>query len=248
MNRTEIIEKAINECLAEMYSKAQPPFDYMQMLEDYENGCEGLNEKYRDFYMRHYLSQEEYHEIQEKYIDLYRIHNEWKENADLMIDYLKKGGTKDKYIPERVDEDGFKHPGYRGYEKVDPLKDYITEILTPFFSDCNDLVDTITNKVFELMDNCKDFYCPNREEISFTFSVVNYSPNSNKETVLKYWEDQGNPIEIYDRVVDPESCEYVTVTQSQIEEWKEKVEYYNGYDSYFYDAYLNLIKKYDENF
>ena len=50
--------------------------------------------------------------------------------VEIVEKYLKEGGNKDKYIPEKVEPNGFKHPGYRSYEKVPPLKEHITICLT----------------------------------------------------------------------------------------------------------------------
>ena len=124
--RSEILEQAIHDCLNEMYQKSQPSITFDEVIEKHKTG--EYNEKVLA-YERHYLPQEEYLEIEEKYIRAYRIHNEWNDDAELMIDYLEKGGTKDKWIPEKIHENGFKEPGYRGYEKTPQLIDALKEFL-----------------------------------------------------------------------------------------------------------------------
>jgi hypothetical protein len=126
LDRKEILERAYHDCMAEMYANAQPPGDYDWYLEDAKAGRIGKDEC---VYERHYLSQEEFEHIRDKYMDAYGIKEHWRPDIEVLEDYLNNGGTKDKYIPERVDEDGFRHPGYRGYEKVKPIKEQIREII-----------------------------------------------------------------------------------------------------------------------
>lgn len=214
--RSEIIEKAINDCLNEMYQRSQPSTTWDEIIQKYESGEYDKNTK---VYEMHYLPEEEYKDIEEKYIRAYRIHNEWKDDADLMIDYLQNGGTKDKWIPEQVDEDGFKHPGYRGYEKTPKLKDALKEIINN-----PEIEKQVLDKVFELMNNCKDFYCPNREENNFRFSVMNYSPCSNKEFVQQHHTET-----IYDREYCPVDEKWKSVTPETIKFWEEELESWNDY-------------------
>jgi hypothetical protein len=121
--------------MAEMYAKAQPSADYYQLLEDAKNGKIGKDEK---VYERHYLSYEEFIHIRDKYIKAYGLQATWKSNIEVLEDYLINGGTKDKYITSRTDEDGHYHPGYRGYEKVAPIATQIQEILK--INEINDYV------------------------------------------------------------------------------------------------------------
>ena len=55
-----------------------------------------------------------------------------------------------------------------------------------------------TNKVLELIDNCKNYYQFNLDEQVFGFNISNYSPTSNKEMVINYWKNKGKDIEIKD--------------------------------------------------
>lgn len=227
--RSEILEQAIHDCLNEMYQKSQPSITFDEVIEKHKTG--EYNEKVLA-YERHYLPQEEYLEIEEKYIRAYRIHNEWIDDAELMIDYLEKGGTKDKWIPEKIHEDGFKEPGYRGYEKTPKLIDALKEFLSE--EDAQKAYD----KTMELMNNCKDFYNPTREENNFRFTIANYSPCCNKETVQSNYSD----ITIYERVYDPVNEEWVDVTPQQIEKWREELEEWN--DEWFKEELTKLIDKY----
>lgn len=201
LDRKEILERAYHECMTEMYAKAQPSADFNQLLEDVKSGKISKDEK---VYEQHYLSYEEFIHIRDKYIKAYGLQETWKSNIEVLEDYLNNGGTKDKYIESRTDEDGHYHPGYRGYEKVKPIKEQIEMILNSEFTsgEVSPFVkDTIRDKIVEIVmktiSDCKEFYRFDREEADFNCSVaLGASPTSNKETVIEYWKSQGKDIKI----------------------------------------------------
>lgn len=201
LNRDIILGQAVDACMKEMYTKAQPSADLEQIVQDIKDGKIDKNER---IYERYYLSQEEFKYILNKYKESYRIKKEWAPNIEVLETYLKEGGNKDKYISEKIDENGFKHPGYRGYEKVAPLKDQIRKIMKDFdMSDCaQNVADEIYEKVMENIENCKDYYKFDREEDDFDFSIyLGASPTFNSESVKKWWkENKGIDIEIEDRI------------------------------------------------
>jgi hypothetical protein len=187
--RRDIVNKAVFDCLDEMYRNSQPSITW----EEVESEAKMNPEK--RIWEEHYLSSKKFEEIQDKYMYMYRIGDEFKHNVGLVEDYLSKGGTKDKYIEAHTDEYGY-HPGYRGYEKVKPIKEQIASILndelasgevSPFVKDA--IRDKIVETVMNTIKYCKEFYCFNREEIGFRFNVSNYSPNSNIEAVRKIYKD-----------------------------------------------------------
>ena len=185
-DRRDMIEKAIIDCLDEMYRKSQPSITWDEIQEQAKENPE------RRIWQEHYLSTKQYEEIQDKYMDMYRIGNEWDSNISLVEEYLTKGGTKDKYIPDTIDEDGFKHPGYRGYEKVAPIANQIEAILLEQLepgSRTETLKNNIVDAVMNTIGYCKEFYCFNREEVGFRFNISNYSPNSNIEAVREIYKD-----------------------------------------------------------
>ena len=184
--RQDIVEKAIIECLDEMYRESQPSITWDEIQEQAR-----VNPN-RSIWQEHYLPQWKYKDIQEKYMRLYRINEEWNDNIELLEEYLTKGGTKDKYIPEVVDADGFKHPGYRGYEKVEPIKTQIINILNEQLEigyRADTLCDKIVDTVIETIINCKEFYRHDRDEQMFLMNVANYSPNSNIEAVREFYKN-----------------------------------------------------------
>lgn len=190
--RKDMVEHAIIECLDEMYRKSQPSitWDEIQKLAK-ENSK-------RSIWREHYLPQWLYKDIQDKYMRLYRIRDEWHNNVELVEEYLNKGGTKNKYIPEQIDESGFKHPGYRGYESVKPIKEQVLEILNETLEVGNRteiLCDKIIDTVMSTITACKEFYCHNRDEQMFLMNVANYSPNSNIEAVREFYAGTDTIIE-----------------------------------------------------
>ena len=193
-NRRDMIEKAIIDCLDEMYRNSQPSITWKEIEEQAKANPN------RSIWQEHYLPKHLYDRIQEKYMQIYRIGNEWNSNIELLEDYLINGGTKDKYIDAHTDEYGY-HPGYRDYEKVPAIKEQIEKILneelasgelSPFVKVLHiksALRDKIVKSVMNTISDCKEFYVFNREENNFRFNVSNYSPNSNIEAVREFYKD-----------------------------------------------------------
>ena len=231
LDREEILAKAYHDCMCEMYAKAQPEADWDNILEEYRTGKLGKNDR---VYERHYLSMDEFLYIRDKYKTAYNIIGHWKDDADFLIKTLKEGGLKDKYNPEVIDEDGFKHPGYRSAEDVGTFKDNIAKIFEQYIGEKNTqkLRDEITNKVIELLENYKDFYRFDREEETFDINIsLGASPSSNAETVKKWWKENYNvDIEIEERnpklfwYRDNDYTDEDLATEFDSENWKEIVD------------------------
>lgn len=187
--RSDMICKAIIECLDEMYQRSQPSITWNEIA---RIANENENPK-RCIWQEHYLPQWLYTEILERYLKMYRIDNDWKKDVEIVENYLSEGGTKDKYIPETIDKNGFRHPGYRGYENVPPISKQINEIITQHYGHVEPgqehLVKKITTAVLETIEACKNYFDVNREEIGFRLEISNYSPNSNIEAVRKFYKD-----------------------------------------------------------
>ena len=182
MTRKDVIERAIEECVNEMYTKAQPSIT-----------LEGLKKLYKEdpdacWYDYFYLNHKEADDIIEKYIAAYRIRNEFHDDMDTVRKYLRDGGTKDKYI---IPEDG--SPGYRGYEKTPKLSELIGE--------------EAAQKALELIDECDRFFNPNREESGFKFNVSNFAPTCNIEIA----RENNSGVTIYERKYDDEWDEWRNV-------------------------------------
>ena len=206
LNRDKIIKRAIDECYAELFAKAQPKVDYKQLLEDAKAGK--IDESETPVYNRYYVSHDEFKYITDKYIDAYGLKESWTSDMDLAINYLKDGGSKDKYVEAYTDEHGNYHPGYRDYDKVPPIKESIKDIIahseneSSFSAEQIDkLAQDITDKVLQNMEDCQNFYRFDRDGSKFMYSVAlgGPSPTSNKQTVIDYWKKQGKDIKIVDK-------------------------------------------------
>lgn len=200
LDRKEILSKAVHDCFKEMYAKAQPSGDWDQIIKEYETGVRGKDER---VYEQHYLSQEEYIYILEKYLDAYNIRTQWKEDVGIVEEYLNDGGLKDKYIKDYTDKNGDFHPGYRSTEKVPPIKTQILKYLDKRnkSSENKEIATALHKIVMKTISECKNFYQFDREESSFRMTVaLGASPCSNAETVKQYWKEKtGEDIVIEER-------------------------------------------------
>lgn len=190
LDREEVLWKAYEDCIREMFAKAQPAADWDNIIEEYKAGK--IDEK-KDgpIYDRHYLSHDEFLYIMDKYMKAYHIESEWKDDVEVVEEYLNNGGHKDKYIKDWDDEHGH-HPGYRSYEEVPPLKEHIENILSSYIGEknCKQVRDEITNKVMELISTCKNYYSFNVDEQKFRNTVfMRCSPTSDMKTVKKWWKE-----------------------------------------------------------
>lgn len=231
LDREEVLSKAYEDCIREMFAKAQPSADWDNIIEEYKAGK--IDEK-KDgpIYDRHYLSHDEFVYIMDKYMKAYRIESEWKDDIEVLEDYLNKGGTKDKYIKDYDDEYGH-HPGYRSYEKVAPLRDHIRNIVGNY--DCSEaakaMADDITDKVMDLIATCKNFYSFNVDEQKFRNTVcMRCSPSGSIEIVKKWWKDhydvdieieERNPLLFWERDYYGDDFEAV-MEEDDGPDWKEK--------------------------
>jgi hypothetical protein len=205
VDRKKIMKRAYDECMCEMYIKAQPSVDYKQLMQDVKDG-KIEDTPQNPIYNRYYLSNDEFEYILYKYIDAYGFKKTWEPNIELLEQYLNDGGNKDIYIEEYVDENGITHTGHRGYESVYPIKKQINNLLKLYNSDALSeiLSKKITNIVMNTIKCCKEYYSFDMEETQFCTSIaLGPSPCSNKNIVKEYWKSQGVDIEIEDR--DPSS-------------------------------------------
>lgn len=204
LTRDSLINKAIKDCLEEMYQKSQPSISFYKILEDAKNKKLSKNE---NFYEQHYLSAEEYKYILNKYIEAYAINPTWNDDVDFLKDCLKNGGLKSKYIKDYTDEFGIFHSGYRTSEEVGPLNKHLYEIIYDEYDGNGEIAERVandvTNKVIEIIGDYQNFYKFGKSDLDkFSFNVMNYSPTSSKEIVKKYWTSRGVHFEIEDRPTD----------------------------------------------
>lgn len=202
LSRKEIIKKAIHDCYAELYAKAQPLAEYDNLIAEIKAGKID-EEKEGAIYNRHYISKEELEYIVNKYIEAYGMTEHWKSDVETIEDYLIHGGSKNAYVESSTDDNGNYHPGYRSYEDVAPLKKQIYNILNNTLNGINLESSTkeITDKVMETIKNCKNFYRFDREADEFKAAIyLGAAPTANPDIVRKWWKDNYNvDIEIEER-------------------------------------------------
>jgi hypothetical protein len=182
LDQKEIFSRAYNECMTEMYAKAQPSADWNQILKDFK---EGKYDKNTRIYERYYLSQEEFAYILNKYIVAYNFKERWTDYVDTVTSWFEKGGYKPNY-----------NKNVARYKEMSPAKDIIDRLCKD-----KDLSYKIWNVIMFYLESCKDFYRFDRTESDFRIAIsLGASPSSNKETVKKWWKDnKGIDIEIEDR-------------------------------------------------
>lgn len=226
LTRRGLLSNVVHDCMKEMFQKAQPSVnidDYIKKIKDGE-----ITDDTRPYiYQRHYLSEKEAKYIVGKYLDAYRMRNEWTSNIDLLVKDLREGCTVDKYIDDYTDEYGNHHPGHRGYEKREPLQKRIANILEENAIKDDTIVKALSDEVFNYIENRRDFYRFDREEEQFNWSIfLGACPTSNKEDVIDYWKSQGKDIEIVER--DPRTFWYIDngYTDREIKEELEEIEQY----------------------
>jgi len=202
LDREEVLAQAYKDCIREMFAKAQPSADWDNLVEEYRAGK--IDEK-KDgpIYDRHYLSAQEFDYILNKYMEAYRIYSEWKDDVEIVEEYLNKGGNKDKYIEDWEDEHGH-HPGYRSYEEVPPLKQLILKEMYDWLDDenqCNGAANAVTKIVMDTIALCKNYYSFNVDEQKFRNTVcMQCSPTGDMKAVKKWWKDHYDvDIEIEER-------------------------------------------------
>lgn len=180
ITRQDVLCRAVDECMKELYSKAQPHVewkDFIQQNEDYKEGP-----KPYEFY---YLPKEVFDYIAESYIKAYKIRSLFNDHLDLILNYFKDP-IINKYVKK---EDA---PGYRDYEHITPLKDIIGS-------------DNM-NKVKEYVEKARNFYRFNHELNSFNMTVyLGASPSSDKQSVIDNWKEyRGQDITIDESIYDEE--------------------------------------------
>lgn len=200
IDRKAVIERAYDECMVEMYAKAQPSADYKELVSKKKSG-EIIDTDLDPIYRRYYLSQEEFKYIRDKYIKAYNLTAHWYDDMDVAIEYLRDGGLT---TVSKKDSSG---NSYRTSEKTPKLKDVIGE--------------EYAEEVLKLLTQCKDFYRFDREETDFSCVLsLGCSPTSNKETVIQYWKEHGQDITIEER--NPETFWY---RDAYGDGWKEVYEW-----------------------
>ena len=211
INRDDVLSKAVNDCLEELYTLVVPKITW----EEFKEECKIYSEKYNKWeserkinteldkksrtecigpapYEFYYLPKEIMKDVCDSYVHAYRLDHQQEllDTIETLKNYCKEP-IVDKYIDDWTDETGFHHPGYRSYDHPDNLEKEIIKIL-PSNTDIN-IIKEINNKFFEFLDMAGNFFNWNRDLNSFNVSVyMGPSPNSYKESVIKNWKEYRN--------------------------------------------------------
>lgn len=188
LERKDILSECVERCMEEMYKYSQPAIDLKSAVEKIKQK-EIVETKEHPLYTQHYLSFRNYQFILKHYLNIYGLFDYWDSDMELLIHNLKEGGVKNKYIPP---QDG--NPGYRGYEDVKPLQEYIGK-------EHSDIV-------FKILEDYKNFHKHGSREYDQVYMSIalGASPTSNKKAVINYWKSQGITLDIKD--IDVESIYY----------------------------------------
>lgn len=150
INRRDLLNRAVKECLTEMYRQATPSVDFSKYETD------------PDFYKHYYLSNKKYKEILEHFVGIYRL-NSFEESIDYLAYCIKM-----EYKELRA-------------ENIKVVEESVKE-----------------NQLLNIIQEIYNKYEWKGEESWFRMEVMRISPNSNKETVIKYWKNNGKNINIDD--------------------------------------------------
>ena len=208
MNRRDVLNNAVTECLKELYSWVTPKIDWDEFIK--ENKI--YNEKYKEWeslkdktpileycgpkpYEFYYLPAEIFNDIKESYVYAYKLNGqkELLDTIEILKNYCKEP-IVDKYIEG---ENGF--PGHRGYDHPDNLEKELQIKLREKarFSVTNTVIENLSkelqNKFFKFLDMAGNFFNWNGDLNSFYMSVcLGASPNSNKQAVIDNWKKYRN--------------------------------------------------------
>lgn len=220
VTRRKILQQAIDDCMKELYSLVQPSVewdDFVQQNKEYSKKFkewEAIKENRPDIrefcgpkpYEMYYLPREVMKDVCDAYVSAYKMDEQ--QNLLDIIDILKKYCEQpivDKYIESRTDENGFTHPGYRGYDHPKSLETVLGEML-----ESEEKGTEAWEKMKEYLDMAGNFYSWNSELNTFNCSVyLGASPNSNKDAVINNWKEyKGVDIEIDDDKYKEEEEDY----------------------------------------
>lgn len=181
MNRNEVISKAVDECIKELYSYAVPHIEWEDFIKENKNYKEGP--KPYEFY---YLPRKITEDICNNYIYSYNL-DEQKNLLDII--QILKNYCEDPITEKYVDDE------YRNYTRPENLKNelrkYFSENFDLTFSE--DSYEDIQNIFFKFLDMAGKFFNWNSNLNKFSFNVyLGASPSSNKEAVIENWKKYRN--------------------------------------------------------
>ena len=217
ISRNDVLSKAVDNCLEELYTLVVPKVTWEKFKEE----CKIYSEKYKKWeserktnpeldkksktecigpapYEFYFLPREITKDICDSYVHAYKMDNQQEllDTIEILKNYCKEP-IVDKYIDDWTDETGFHHPGYRSYDHPDNLEKELSKHLSSYFEEedglSKEIAKELQNKFFEFLDMAGNFYSWNGELNSFNTSIyLGLSPNSNKEAVIENWKKYRN--------------------------------------------------------
>lgn len=180
MKKDDWLWEIAKDCLEDMYQAAVPSMSFKELLQKVEN-----KEDYdKSYFQHHYLPEELHKSIIDSYKHVYNLEDYFQEYTDILKEYLLDGGKT-----EITTEDPDSFTG-KSRKIVD----------TPKLSDV--IGEENAEKVKDLIEKCQHFYrIDEHRNRGFEFTIFNYSPNCNKESVEKYWKEQGKEYDFDDEKI-----------------------------------------------
>lgn len=169
IDRDDVLSKAVDGCLDAMYRASYPPITLEELLEEAKKYGPKERDKARLF-ERHYLPHKIHTAILEDYADAYEVKSSLPSTIECLKDYFKHP-VVDKWI----EGDGENVPGHRGYDHPEPMPDEHYAVAEKF------------------LDMANDFFNWNTDATKLYFNVCNVSPCSNRETVERWYHENGQP-------------------------------------------------------
>lgn len=174
--RYDILANLIDELLNKLYeaSEPKPQFNFKTMAHMAREINKEENEKYHypiDFF---YMPQETYKLIVNDFMECHNIKLGWDENMKFLLETLfEKGGIKEVYTPTEFSNG----ENVRHCEETPTLDKVIPQ--------------EYSEKVKEMLEDYKNTYkFDSRDYNTFYFSIMNYAPSTNKETVINAWKEK----------------------------------------------------------
>ena len=166
----KVMRNAVEDTLEEMYQHSYPKISWKQRMREAKDG----KDVDKDLIYHHYIPQSLYEDILEMAKSNYSYEPFFQDYTEHFADFLLKGGHgKDL-------EKGGK----------DDYKDY------------QSIKEEIGEEAFSILEKrieaYKRTYRFDHRRWSFAFTVMNYSPCTNRQTVIDYWKSQGVDLQIPD--------------------------------------------------
>lgn len=165
ITRRDVLSRACNEMIREMYWRSQPSVDIDEYIEKYKNGT--LDKDKDRCYEWHYLPMEIQTQIVDDYLEAYCADDQFKKSCKFLIDNFKNGGHRE------VHKDVFGTGELiRTGEKTEKLDELIGK--------------ENAEKVYGLIEDFLMFYRTNMDEHTIR-SAIFQCPTSNPKTVIEKW-------------------------------------------------------------